>query len=85
MCYGCYEEEGKPSIINKATRAAAKLIESVYDFSEVGGNAHVVVNDWNLDDDDIQWCLDAGLTENLHQANLDQLCAEYACLKALLA
>ena len=85
MCYGCYEEAGEPAIINEATQAAAALIAKVYEFSMAGGNAHIVVDDWNLEDSDIRWCLDTALAENVHKADEEQLAAEKACLEALLA
>lgn len=85
MCYGCYEEAGKPEIINDKTKAAAALVDAVYEFSCVGGNAHIVVDDWNLEDHNIRWCLDTALAENVHEAGVEQLDAERACLEALLA
>lgn len=85
MCYGCYEEAGEPAIINEATQAAAALVAKVYEFSMVGGNAHIVVDDWNLEDSHIRWCLDTALTENAHEAGKEQIAAEKACLEALLA
>lgn len=50
MCWFCYEEMGKPKIINKKTRTAAKLIEKVYDFCNSGGNLHAIIDDFNIDD-----------------------------------
>jgi len=50
MCKGCWEEAGSPAIINTKTRAVAKLIDDVYSYSGAGGNAHIVVDDWNLED-----------------------------------
>lgn len=85
MCYGCYEEAGSPAIINDKTKAAAALVAEVYEYSLVGGNAHIVVDDWNLEDDNIRWCLDTALAENVHEADDEQLAAERACLEALLA
>lgn len=85
MCYGCYEEAGSPAIINDKTKAAAVLVAEVYEYSLVGGNAHIVVDDWNLKDDNILWCLDTALAENVHKADDEQLAAERACLEALLA
>ncbi len=84
MCYGCYEEAGFPAIVNEKTKAAAALIDKVYEFSCVGGNAHIVVEDWNLEDDNIRWCLDEALKTNVHGADAAQLAAESACLEALL-
>lgn len=56
MCYGCWEEAGRPAIVNGRTVAALPLIEAVYAESEVGGALHIVLDDWNLEDDDVAWC-----------------------------
>lgn len=85
MCYMCYEDYGKPAIVTEKTKAAAALVAKVYEFSCVGGNAHNVVDDWNLEDDCIRWCLDEALKTNVHEADAKQLAAERACLEALLA
>jgi hypothetical protein len=76
---------GSPTVVSLATRLAAQLIGEVYGFNGVGGNAHIVLDDWNIDDDDIRWCLDVAMKENAHEADTDQLAAERACLEALLA
>ena len=57
MCYGCYEEFGKPTIVNDLTKAAAVAIARVYECRCAGGNLHIVVDDWNLDDEDIAFCI----------------------------
>lgn len=85
MCESCYYEYGSPAILSDTTKEAAALVNRVYDFSIVGGNAHIVVDDWNLEDNNIRWCLDTALTENHHEACTEQLIAERDCLEALLA
>ena len=52
MCENCWSEYGAPALINERTRAAAAMIARVYEFNDVGGNLHSIVDDWNLDDDD---------------------------------
>lgn len=49
MCKNCYFEAGEPKIINDKVIHAVKLIEAVYDINGVGGNLHVVLDDWNTD------------------------------------
>lgn len=56
MCYGCWEEAGKPTIDTPAVRAAAAAIAEVYEHSCVGGNLHVVLDDWNLEDGNLEFC-----------------------------
>lgn len=51
MCLGCYEEAGYPATVTDEARKAAALAARVYEFSCVGGNLHVQLDDWNLDDE----------------------------------
>lgn len=85
MCSQCWEDAGSPKIVNDNVRAAVELIRAVYEYSSVGGNAHVVLDDFNLEDDSIQWCLDTALVDNIHEANEPELASERAALEALLA
>lgn len=52
MCYGCYEEAGKPAIVNDKIKKAAELVKNLYkqDGCGAGGYAHIVTDDWNLED-----------------------------------
>jgi hypothetical protein len=84
MCYGCWQEWGEPMIDTPAVRAAAQAIGAVYGFSCVGGNLHVVVDDWNLDDSDLDSCADL-LAENIHEGTPAQLVAERHCFGLLRA
>lgn len=56
MCYGCWEEAGKPQIDNARVRAAVPLIQAVYEHCPVGGNLHIVLDDWNLEDGNLEFC-----------------------------
>lgn len=60
MCRGCWEEYGSPMILSDRVCIAAELIKKVYkqEGGGVGGNLHCVVDDWNLEDEHIQWCID---------------------------
>lgn len=82
MCYGCYEEEGKPEIVNNGTKKAAALCGAVYEFNGVGGNCHIVLDDFNIDDDAIEYCLNQGLSNNIHKHTAEQLEVERECLLA---
>lgn len=82
MCYGCYEEAGSPKIINEKTKRAAMLITNLYEQPGcgAGGYAHVVVDDWNLDDIAIGHCIASAekgefdwVSENGRIASLDTL------------
>ena len=85
MCNACYIRYGSPSIVNERTRAAAALVDRIYDHSCVGANAHIVTDDWNLEDSHIDWCLKEALAENYHQSTPDQLAIEKAALESLRA
>ena len=60
MCYGCWEEFEKPSILNDKTRALPALIKAVYGepTGGVGGLLHIVLDDWNIEDDSVAYCAD---------------------------
>lgn len=81
MCYSCYEEYGKPAIVTDEIRQAAKLIEKVYDFSGVGGHLHIVLDDWNISDDSLDFC-DRHIDAEGYDCPQGQIEAELACLNA---
>lgn len=56
MCYGCWKEEGCPSIVNDKTKAAARLIEELYEYHCSGGYLHIVTDDYNIKQRSIDWC-----------------------------
>lgn len=91
MCYGCYEEYGAPTTASEAARRAAALVNRVYDFSMVGGNLHIVLDDWNIEDSNLDYCdgvlrnLEAGKPDQWTDINPDQNAAERECLNALRA
>ena len=82
MCYGCYEEYGKPATVSQETQSAAELIEKVYAASCTGGNLHIILDDWNIEDSHLIFCKTA-IEENTHKLKPEELAAERACLSAL--
>ena len=81
MCIGCYEEYGAPKIVSDKTLAAADLVRVVYEHSVVGGNLHVQLDDWNIEDE---------FWEEFHPNGFDgeteeQLSAERRCFDAFKA
>ena len=58
MCYGCWEEAGKPTTDTPAIRAAAASVIALYEHPNciVGGNLHIVTDDWNLEDSNLAFC-----------------------------
>ena len=83
MCQACYEECGSPKIINDKTIKCAKLIDAIYEYSCVGSNLHIIIDDFNIEDCQIEWCLTEAIKENIHESDEDQLNIEIECLEAL--
>jgi hypothetical protein len=81
MCQTCYKDYGSPKIITPATLEAAKLIEEVFEWSSGGGNLHIVIDDWNLDDDSLDFC-DTEIRTDDPSCD-EKLEAERKCLDAL--
>lgn len=53
MCLGCWEEEDRPFKMTDAVREwAPKFAEADH-----WGAMHIVVEDWNLEDHNIEFCL----------------------------
>lgn len=59
MCQGCWFEMGQPKIDNPKVRQAAALVTKLYEEQAVGGRWHIVTDDWNLEDDHVQFCADS--------------------------
>lgn len=85
MCINCWEEGYDSAKIDTAvTRHAAKLIAGVYEYAGAGGRLHIAIDDFNLEDEDIEFCareikesIDAGLLDDPDEA--EQLEAEKIC------
>lgn len=58
MCYGCWEQEGKPSIVNERTELVADFVRNLDKRSGSGCCLHIVTDDFNIDDGHVQFCLD---------------------------
>lgn len=53
MCYSCWEDDyAKPEIETPTIRALVPLIQKANPY----GALHIVIDDWNLDDDDLAYC-----------------------------
>ena len=76
MCYACWDELGKPAILNAKTRALPSLIKAVYaePTGGSGGLLHIVLDDWNIENDSIAYCADEANHSRLMTA------AESACI-----
>ncbi len=58
MCYSCWENEGKPAIINSKVCRAAALIRGLYQDHDGGGHLHIVTDDYNIEQENVDWCVD---------------------------
>lgn len=56
MCYGCYRRHGAPKIDSLRIRKVAKLVDDLYEYEISGGNLHVVVDDFNIEDRHLDFC-----------------------------
>lgn len=57
MCHDCWVGYGSPKLRNNGVTLALSLLDELYDTSLSGGDLHIVVDDWNLKDSNIEWCL----------------------------
>lgn len=66
--------------INKALR----LADAVYDWSSVGGNCHIVLDDDNLETPHIEWVLTHAIPLNIHKHPPEALAIERECMEHYL-
>lgn len=64
MCEGCWVEMGSPQIVTDKTKRVAELVGQLYAMpgGGVGGNLHIVTDDWNLEDEHIAYCAETVAT-----------------------
>lgn len=83
MCQSCWEKYDKAEIDTPEVRAAASLVDDVYASPNggAGGYAHIVLDDWNLEDAFVLDCfrLNQENPEHWPQETID---ATAACLEA---
>jgi hypothetical protein len=57
VCRDCWDEEGSPAIDTPGVRLAASAVRELFVWCPVGGALHIVVDDWNVEDHHLTWCL----------------------------
>lgn len=59
MCLNCWEEAGSPTELPENADELIQLIKELYATEKggTGGPLHIVLDDWNLEDDNIEWCM----------------------------
>lgn len=77
MCYACWAELGHPTSTSPLVHLIASKINQLYEVASAGAALHIVTDDWNLDDEDIQFCLD-NLDEYNNYPDLRELQVEIA-------
>jgi len=56
MCKGCWSGYGSPKIITEKVTMAQGLLMALYEAHGAGGNLHILVDDFNIKDSDVDWC-----------------------------
>ena len=82
MCHGCYEFYGKPTVINNNVLKVAKLIDQIYLRNASGGNLHVQLDDWNIEDEFFEGDLDQSSHEDINDLHRFELLA-YELMKRM--
>jgi len=75
----CWQKYGSPAILNDAVRDAAQAVADVYEWSVVGGALHVVLDDWNIEDEHLSRCAQ-GIEDPSRVESEEQLVKERYCL-----
>lgn len=57
MCLRCWEEAGSPTELPDDAEELLALIDELYKIEPTGGPLHIVLDDWNLEEAYIEWCL----------------------------
>lgn len=82
MCYACWEEAGCPVYDVADVHLAASAVKELYRFCCVGGHLHIVVDDWNVDDSNLDFCQEC-IDKNEDGQQESILAIERECLKLL--
>ena len=85
MCEVCdWRENGTEPIRNETVSQLVELAEAVDCFGNGGGHAHIVIEDGNVADEYIQWCLNE-VAVNTFSEDPEELDAERQFLEVMLA
>lgn len=82
MCRGCWNHYGSSTALPKEAPSAIDLITEIYNSSEggAGGNLHIVLDDWNLETEHIEWCLGVVAQKQAGFGDRDDRCEPYLLL-----
>lgn len=79
MCRNCWKQRGSPKIRNERIEKAVEAIAEVHKFHVTGGNLHIVIDDWNIEDRHVLFCDEAIYSPN-YPFSEEQRTAESVCL-----
>jgi hypothetical protein len=69
MCKACWEDDyDEAREFTDFTDPTVKLIGKVFEANETGGQLHVVIDDWNLEDGTLRWVAE----NHLNDLSLDE-------------
>lgn len=75
MCLSCWEDYGSHKLRSDKIKNAVDAINKVYEYSLVGGNLHIVVDDWNIEDHNLLFCeKEISKEEDKEQRDVEQEC-----------
>jgi len=83
MCYNCYLEYGSPKLVSDKILQTVEAIKQVYNCHLAGGGLHIVIDDWNLENERLDFCKEYIVGPECHGEFAEQQKAEQACLELL--
>lgn len=83
MCIGCWKQAGAPAIDNARVRVAEKAIRELDETFSSGGYAHIVTDDYNVEDRHIDSCIADALAKAPPWNDISDGVLELAALRAL--
>lgn len=83
MCMACYESYGSPGVRTPGVAKLVGLIARVYEFSPGGGNCHIVIDDFNIEDGDIDWVMTKAIPVDLVDVGPEAIAAERDCMELM--
>jgi len=81
MCIDCWESAGSPRIWNSNIEAAVEAALDVYEFNGAGGSLHILLDDWNTEDNALYLCEEYA-KEHRGINGDEQFTVEMKCLQA---
>jgi hypothetical protein len=85
MCYDCWKNKyNAPKIINENVKKTIDLIQEIYKTESTGGDCHIVLDDFNIENDHIQWCIDWINRNEIPEIGPEVKAIELECMNLML-